>query len=481
MKKHLLFIASAIIGLTTYAQVSDWNNGGGNPSRNGFASVNGPTTDSLLWQATPTGLFGMPICIEGNKLVTMRFLTQTNAPVQCYNLTTGELLWSKDVTNLTGRSLPVGFRDNQVYVMRLTESYHDSLYALNADDGSRIWTANITVDPYITASVSFASNGDLFIESSFKMNRINYQTGQMTWSTNIIPFVQGVCELSVYNNTGYIPEQSGGIAIVSAIDLETGQKKYSHPINDTHPGGGLMQCPLMVGPDGTIFFHKQGDNITALSDNGSGFTVLWETEIFGNSPFSHMCVGSDGSVYAPSDGKIIRLDPVTGQILNNSPTICQNVELFQLRASAAQNGIIYATNGENGVYAFTLDLQELWSDYIPNVNTSGAAIGSDGVIAVSGANIIKVYTPGNTTGIDHRETRPALVCYPNPVRDVVTILTDSKLAGSKYSIIDFTGKTVLKARLSGESTQVNLDFLTSGIYWIRLEMEKKVCFKMLKL
>jgi len=73
MKKQLILLTFSLINLIAIAQVSDWNNGGGNPSRNGYSFVNGPSKDSVLWQATPSGLFGMPVFIEGNKLVTMRF------------------------------------------------------------------------------------------------------------------------------------------------------------------------------------------------------------------------------------------------------------------------------------------------------------------------------------------------------------------------------------------------------------------------
>jgi outer membrane protein assembly factor BamB len=177
MKKHLLWIVLIMAGFSVQSQVSDWNNGGGNPARNALAPVNGPLTDSVLWQDTPAGLFGMPGYIEGNKLVTMRFLSMTNAPVVCYDLVTGELQWQKEITGLTGRSLPVGIRDGQVYAVRYTESLHDTLYAFNADDGSKIWTADVTVCPYITASATFASNGDLFIEGYFNMYRIDHQTG----------------------------------------------------------------------------------------------------------------------------------------------------------------------------------------------------------------------------------------------------------------------------------------------------------------
>jgi hypothetical protein len=237
----------------------------------------------------------------------------------------------------------------------------------------------------------------------------------------------------------------------------------------------------MIGPDGTIFFHKQGDNITALSDNGTELSILWETEIFGNSPFSHMCVGSDGSVYAPSDGKIIRLDPGTGAILHTSTTICSNPELFQMRASATENGIIYATNGENEIYAFTLDLKELWSDYIPNVNTSGAVIGTDGVVAVSGANVIKVYVPDIYAVIDQNEAQPDLVCYPNPAVDYLNILVNDRYADCGFTVYDCNGRAVLRGGMNSVMSKVDLGQLSPGLYEVRLSSKSNSSFTFIKL
>ena len=402
MIKNFTVVVSIIIMLSgmTVAQInnptifSDWNNGGGNPQRNGLSDLNGPTTDSLFWEVNSGSLIGFPVYIEGNKLITMKFLQMTNAPVVCYDLINGQLLWEKEVTGLTGRSLPLGIRDGKVYVMRVLESGYDSLYALNATNGEKIWTANVTISTYMSESVSFTSNGDLLVNgSNFKMYRINHLTGEKVWETNIINIASGSGEMVAYENTGYVIKQIGGVAYLQAINLNNGQQKYDHIINETHPGGPLQQCGFMVGPDGIIYVQKQGDNVTALQDNGTNLSVLWETEIFGSAPFSLMCVGSDGSIYAPSSGRIIRLDPTTGQKLD-STAVLANPELFQLRPSASANGVIYATTGESNTYAYTLDLQELWTDNIANVNTSGVAIGLNGLIAVAGSNKIKVYTPG---------------------------------------------------------------------------------------
>jgi outer membrane protein assembly factor BamB len=43
--------------------------------------------------------------------------------------------------------------------------------------------------------------------------------------------------------------------------------------------------------------------------------LLWQTEIYGNSSFSLMTMGADGTVFVPSDGGIIRLDPQNGSVL----------------------------------------------------------------------------------------------------------------------------------------------------------------------
>jgi outer membrane protein assembly factor BamB len=481
-----ILIAAFVISFfcTVYAQDTpapgDWNNGGGNPSKNGLSSLPGTTSDSVKWSASNDGFIGFPVYIEGNKLVTMKFNAMTNAPIVCYDLYTGQLLWTKDVTGLAGRSLPLGIRNGKVYAMRLTESLRDTLFALNANNGETIWRANVTTDTYITASASFASNGDLLVEGFFRMYRINHLNGQMTWETNIVPLVMGASEISVYDNTGYLWENIGNNSYVTAIDLASGQRKYSRLITDTHPGGAIVQCALMVGANGVIYAQKQEDNITALQDNGSALNILWEREITGNSPFSLMCTGPDGSVYAPDNGKIIRINPANGQITATSPLISSNPSLFQLRLSAASNGVIYATNGESNVYAFTSDLNQLWSDNVPTVNTSGVAIGNNGLIAVAGAGVVKVYG-SSATGIFSGSV-PNLPDnlilnqnFPNPFNPVTSIEFELRQSGlTRITIHDINGRvveTLLESEMASGTHRVSWhpQGISSGQYFYTLQ------------
>ena len=459
-------------------QTTGWNNIGGNWQKNGYVDVAGPTTDSILWETSSAGIFGAPLYIEGNYLVTMRFQTPTYAPVECYDLTSGTLLWSVDVTNNSGRSLPVGLRNNRVYVMRLTESQNDSLYALNVIDGSHLWTSNVNVAAYISESGVFDSTGNFYIYGNLKTYKINPANGQMIWLTQTVPMASGSGEMAInqQNNTGYTLEQSAGVSYVWAINLTNGLKMYSILVPELQAGGNMPQSPLMVGNNGIVYVQLTEDNVAALSDDGTQLKLLWQTEIYGNCSFSTMCVGSDGSVYAPSNGKIVRLNPMTGIISDSSVSITQG-GFYSPRISATNNNIIYATNGENGVYAFDLSLNLLWSDVLNFTNTSGVCFAANGLAAVSGSNKIRVYTPTMSTGTYEINDVFARV-YPNPASSYFVLDVDNIIFGSAFKLIDIKGSEI-KTGIVSKNTIIQLDEFPQGLYFLRIDGVNQI-FKIIK-
>jgi outer membrane protein assembly factor BamB len=481
-KNFILTFCFLFLAIILTAQSIDWNNSGGNSRKNGYVDIAGPTTDSILWQTASNGIFGTPVFIEGNYLVTMRFQSQTYAPVECYDLNNGNLLWSIDVTNSTGRSLPVGLRDNRVYVVRYTESLSDTLYALNIADGSRIWTANVTVAPYITETGVFDAAGNFYISGQgyLRTYKINPQNGQMIWQVNTVPMSSGSGEMVINNdnNTGYTLEQNGGISYLWATDLSNGTKKYSRVVNALQAGGNVPQSAIMLGNDDVVYVQLTEDNVAALKDDGSQLSLLWQTRIGGNASFSLMCVGPDGSVYAPTDGKIVRLDPLNGDTINLSQSVTQG-GFFSPRLTAVNNNMIYMTNGENYIYAFDYDLNLLWSNYFPNTNTSGISISANGLAAVAGQNGIRVYTPTSLiNGID-TDIASLLSIYPNPSSSRVYIKADYSLSGKIYSLIDLNGRT-LKTGTVAENTELDLIEFSSGLYYLKIEGISQV-FKVIKM
>jgi outer membrane protein assembly factor BamB len=299
------------------------------------------------------------------------------------------------------------------------------------------------------------------------MQRISRLDGSLVWECNFQPVNIGASELTVRGNTGYLAESLNGAANITAIDLTTGERLYSRPINDTQPDGGEQYCPIVVNDAGVIFYHKLGDNISAFTDDGTQFSLLWETQIQGYAPFSQMCIGADGTLYAPSNGRVIRLDPTTGTILNTSGVIAQNPQLFQMRASSPANGVVYVTDGDDGVHVFTPDLQPLWNDPVPNINTSGVSISPTGLVVVTGASIIKAYKPTETsTSITDMHGAEWSV-HPNPVSDALTITFGDLPGWESFTLLDASGRMVLQSRLAGRSTTVGLAGLGSGVYFLR--------------
>ncbi|MFN9800621.1 MAG: PQQ-binding-like beta-propeller repeat protein [Bacteroidota bacterium] len=466
--KTLLTFSVIICCLCLQAQPTGWHNVGGNEGRNGYMDVYGPVTDSVLWETNSFGAFGAPMYIENNYLVVMRFQSLTYAPVVCYDLTTGDLLWTVDVTGNTGRSLPVGLLDGRLYVVAYTESMEDALFALDVTDGSTLWESNVTSGAYITESGTFDAEGNFYIYGFFKTYKINPATGEMIWETETIPMASGSGEmaLNLETNTGYVLEQNFGMSYVWAIDLETGERLYSVLVPDLTFGGNVAQSPLMVGLDGIVYVHLTEDNIAAVSDSGSQLTLLWQTPITGNSSFSTMCMGSDGSVYAPSDGKIIRLNPSNGQIMNTSLPLT-TTGFFSPRLSATANDMIYATSGVNGLYAYDLSLNQIWSDELINTNTSGVCIAPNGLAAACGGNTIRVYAPTTAMQVTESETAPVRV-YPNPTASFAIVEANSATMGKPYQLTDALGREIAGGKVSAR-TVIDFEALSQGVYYLRIE------------
>ena len=475
MKTKFIFLISFLI--ISSAEAGNWNNCGGNPSRNGLSDIPGPNAATVLWEGTSNGLFGNPIYIYGDKLVTMRFSSLTNAPVVCHNIYTGQLLWSAEITNGTGRSLPIGFRDGTVYVVVYTESNNDSLVALNALTGQRVWASKPGIAISITSSCVFASNGDLIVEGSgFKILRINHLTGANVWATSAVPRVVGHTEPVVYGNTVYIWEAVALGENITAYDINTGARKYTKVIPDTNPGGPLQQMAPMVGSDGIIYAYKSGDNVTALQDNGSALNILWTTPVRGNSPFSMMGEGPDTSIYVPSYGKILRLSKNTGKSYDSTASL-GNPDLFIARVSVGSDGKVYITS-ESTFLCASSNLSTIFSETINGLNTSGCSIGPNNVLAVCGnGTTLKVYKTSVTSVFNQQISANNFSLkqnYPNPFNPNTTIkyeLSKSNIVLLKiYDILGNELKTLVNGRQNAGSYSISFDGsgFTSGTYFYKL-------------
>ncbi|WP_379969175.1 T9SS type A sorting domain-containing protein [Epilithonimonas sp. UC225_85] len=59
--------------------------------------------------------------------------------------------------------------------------------------------------------------------------------------------------------------------------------------------------------------------------------------------------------------------------------------------------------------------------------------------------------------------------YPNPASNVINLQTDKSLVGKAYDIVDMTGKSVIKNKLSDK--EINVSNLTTGNYILKIDNE----------
>ena len=278
---------SCSLVLASLALAGNWVTSGGDPARTGLSDEVGPQSPTLLWENTLSGWFGLPVFISGDKLVTTRFQSIDYAPVVCHDLATGETLWTRDFPGTNSRSIALGILDTIVYAMNFQESRYDTVYALNARDGSIIWRGGTTVQMSISESVTFCPDGDVVVTGSdFQICRLNSTDGSVVWSTRRVWPVTGSCDICVCGNHAYAYKGDIGSLYLNSYDLATGSLVDTLRLQDTHPGGPMPQAAPMVGPDGTIYAHKVGDNVTAIRDEGDSLQV----HIFGSMPCLHVNV-----------------------------------------------------------------------------------------------------------------------------------------------------------------------------------------------
>ena len=377
------------------ARADDWTTGvGGNPARTGLSAETGPQAPELLWQGSVDAVVAQQAVIEGDIAVMPRMFDLFDAidgtDIVAHDLRTGEIRWTKQVPasfSDSWRNRVTAIRDGQVYATRAGNINAEHLYALDAADGEILWRSEDLITETSTESATFAPDGDPITTGVGALVRINREDGTTVWSAPRTCPTSGGCDAAVFGDRVYFWEAGVSGPVVTAVDLDTGGRLYS---SEGIGGGFIQQNCLFVGPDGTIYAPRTQNNpitdfFVAFEDTGSALVEKWRIDM-GFVAFASYGVGPDGSVYTYDRNlSVVRLDPETGDVLDVSEQITS--DFYQPRMAIGADGTVYVTNGgfsQGRLYAFTPDLQLLWSESVPNVNVGGPAIGEDGIMIVCG-------------------------------------------------------------------------------------------------
>lgn len=146
------------------------------------------------------------------------------------------------------------------------------------------------------------------------------------------------------------------------------------------------------------------------------------------------------------------------------------------------------TNLGNNVLHSDATTGNQWYDQngmIAGATSQNYPVTANGSYYVMVSNATCTSDPSNTiqitnTGIAENKTNSTISIYPNPAKNQINISVDAKLIGSEFSVTDALGRKVLSGRLTTESSLVQIDRLSNGIYLLRIGESAQQSFKVVK-
>ena len=286
----------------------------------------------------------------------------------------------------------------------------------------------------------------------FKVNNVD-----ATWSVNY---------------TKSIP--AGGMAVICANAGEYGKNTW--PASDT----GIYTIAAIVDPDNIIDEHNETNNTTTTTLTVTDFS---QTNICLDKPVWVSSVENSGLAgkYAVDGFESTRW----ASAFNDKQWIIVDLQKkytinrIELMWEAAYAKEFYVFCGNDTTYL---------SDTVAHLTnaTGGNGFWQPGNIS---ARFIKVYCvkratvygnslyeirafgkPTDGNGISGGEKLNNILVYPNPSKEKITIsLPETEKC--TLSIFDFRGKLIQVESSEGKNIQLNIDHLSSGLYYLRIEVK----------
>lgn len=465
---------------------------GGNALRNGTSAEYGPSTETLLWSGGESSTIARSPVSDSIYLAAVRISNSSDfligSRIVMMDLRNGNILWTKnlpvDFPSTDWQNRISGIRKGVVYASRSGNSNASYLYALDAADGSVIWRSESLIDESATEGLNFLEDGDLIVGNINSVMRINKVDGTTVWQSDRLAYGDGA-ELAVFDSKIYGIINDLTELKVAAYDAVTGQLLYKSAAIDN---GLVQQQALFMGNDGTVYLPRSQNNpitdsLYSFTDNGSGFTQNWSIPIH-YIPFSSSGIGPDGSVYSYSrSGKVIRIDPATGNISDSSQVVLYGNASYP-RMSIDAAGIVNVTNGgfsDGAFFSFNSDLTLRWQTNVTNVFLGGPLIGWDGTLVICGVgNDIRAYQGDLQASINDDLTEKGIIVYPTVVGEELNIGINPKLVGTNYWITDGMGKMVLYGKLLSENTVIDFSSMPGGVYLLKLLMNEGRVYRIVK-
>ena len=120
---------------------------------------------------------------------------------------------------------------------------------------------------------------------------------------------------------------------------------------------------------------------------------------------------------------------------------------------------------------------------IVNSNSFGLFINSSGTGVCTFAQFdiqVEVYFCTSLVGINNIIKESTIKVFPNPVSESLTLKVEKENINNIFSIFDYTGKLITSEKIVSESTQINTNSLSGGMYFIKIDGDLPQTIKFIK-
>lgn len=316
-----------------------------------------------------------------------------------------------------------------------------------------------------------------------------------------------------YGAIGYMKVSPDGKKIGLAIYSTTNTGSFE--LYDFDNSTGAVSNPVILGnnysepygcefsPDGKKFYGGGWTNGTVFQWNlcaGSNTSIIASQFIISTTTLSII-----GGMQLALNGKIYvsRIGEQTIGVINNpnaAGTSCNYVELGQ---SIAPNGCGYGlpnfmssyfwpgatlsvtTSGSfsmcagetktlsvSGASTFTWNSTTVSSTLAvsPTITSSYSVVGTTSVGCVFDAAI--TVSVNACTGVGEVNNFDFVKIYPNPVRNILNLELENETSNCKILLFNTLNVLLFSKDITTATEQINIDFLPSGLYYLRVEREK---------
>ena len=214
----------------------------------------------------------------------------------------------------------------------------------------------------------------------------------------------------------------------------------------------------------TLVQRNFSSGFNTINRRSSSIEIQTYSNAFIDSAWHHTVVVFDG---------FSRLYYYSDNVLEDSMIVWNGISNGNFDIPFYNPTVNYQDGGKFriGCSNYNNNLQEFWNGKIDDIGIWNRALTTQ--------EIYDLYVGQITTDISQHTNENEIKIFPNPAKDLVNISLNRK-GNTKLNLMDSSGRLVRTFHVSTAQSQLSLEGLESGIYFLKVEGENKLVKKVIK-